>query len=112
MTSHISLRICSHAGVMLPDYWQGHHLPHLSFPVRDSMTLEDVKNELKNEANQGAWCGSVDYEETESDEFYNRAIEAIDGMTLVEGAEDGHLFDGFIEYDEAPDQPMAYFVFQ
>lgn len=112
MTTHISLRLCSHAGVMLPDYWSGHHLPHLSFPIRDGMSLADVKEELKSEANQGAWCGSVDHEETESEAFYNRAIEAIDGITLREDAQDGQLFDGIIEDDsEDVESPMAYFVF-
>ena len=113
MCPYISLRLCSHADTCLSDYWSGHHLPHLAIPVRSGMSLADVQEDLKSEANQGAWAGSVDYEVTESDEFHNRAIEAIEGMSLAEGAQDGALFDHIENLDEE-DGPsvMAYFVFQ
>ena len=51
---------CCHADTCLPDYWSGHHLPHVQIPVYRGMTLKDVKSALRSELSQGAVMGSTD----------------------------------------------------
>lgn len=51
---------CVHADTCLPDYWSGHHLPHIAIPVWYGMTLKDIKQSIKNEIAQGAFAGNTD----------------------------------------------------
>jgi len=51
---------CLHADTCLPDYWGGHHLPHVQIPVYHGMTLKAIKESLRSELNQGAIAGSSD----------------------------------------------------
>lgn len=68
---------CVHADTCLPDYWTGHHLPHISVPVWHGMTLRQLKEDLARELRDGAIAGSADPQITESDAFYRRALAAI-----------------------------------
>lgn len=49
---------CAHADTCLPDYWSGHHLPHVQIPVYHGMTLKAIKESLRFELAQGAIAGS------------------------------------------------------
>ena len=48
----------AHADTCLPDYWSGHHLPHISVPVCRSMTAGELRDALRDEVNQGAIAGA------------------------------------------------------
>lgn len=51
---------CRHADTCLPDYWSGHHRPHVSVPVYRGMTLRAVKQAIRDELRRGAIMGSDD----------------------------------------------------
>lgn len=51
---------CVHADTCLPDYWSGHHLPHVSIPVYKGMTLKEIKTAIRSEIIQGAIAGNDD----------------------------------------------------
>ena len=48
----------AHADTCLPDYWRGHHLPHISVPVSRDMTAGALRDALRDEVNQGAIAGA------------------------------------------------------
>lgn len=116
---------CLHADTCLPDYWGGHHLPHVSIPVYKNMELHDIKQELLNELNTGAIMGGgvlsgddyawvwQEYGEV-TDAAYDAmsaavcAIELKDGHTTAFGDLDESTEDDDFEYC---DSVMAYFVF-
>lgn len=50
---------CCHADTCLPDYWSGHHLPHVSVPVWRGMTLKELREAIAGELRHGAVCGST-----------------------------------------------------
>ena len=68
---------CVHADTCLPDYWTGHHLPHISVPVYHGMTLGQLKSDLLRELHCDAIAGSADPQVLESDTFHRRAVAAI-----------------------------------
>lgn len=51
---------CVHADTCLPDYWSGHHLPHVQIPVWYGMKLCEIKDAIRSELSQGAVMGSTD----------------------------------------------------
>jgi hypothetical protein len=71
----------AHFDTCLPDYFGGHHLPHLQIPVNNTMTLEDLKRELHNELNTGCISGSQGWEVSESELMHFLAKQAIDKLT-------------------------------
>lgn len=50
----------AHADTALPDYWQGHHLPHISIPVHKGMTLKQIRAAMIDEIMYGQVSGSCD----------------------------------------------------
>lgn len=50
----------AHADTCLPDYWRGHHRPHVCIPVYKGMTIGALKQTIRDELRQGAVCGSDD----------------------------------------------------
>ena len=62
---------CVHADTCLPDYWSGHHLPHVQIPVWDGITLTRVKAAIFDELRQGAVCGSNEDARLLSADFIN-----------------------------------------
>ncbi len=89
--------------VCLPDYFRGHHLPIIQFPVFGSLTLGQVKEELISEVNM--LCDY--YEEPE------KLIEAI--IAMESDKPNTALF--FTDIEIPPDDPStqpewvyAYFV--
>lgn len=51
---------CIHVDTCLPDYWSGHHLPHVQIPVRPGMSLEEIKTLLRHEIAMGAVAGNTE----------------------------------------------------
>lgn len=51
---------CCHADTCLPDYWSGHHLPHVAIPVYRGMTLNEIKDAIKDELRNGCVMGSTE----------------------------------------------------
>lgn len=109
---------CCHYDTCLPDYFGGHHLPYLVLLPRKGMSLKDIKSELKSEANQGAYGGSLDYEIQESDIFHKRVIAAINRIKpAVKGQRAffndlDDLDEQGDDYDDCHDTVCAYFVFR
>lgn len=48
------------ADICLPDYWSGHHLPHVQIPVWSGMTLKQIKDALRDELRMGYVSGTCD----------------------------------------------------
>lgn len=50
-----------HADTCLPDYWPGHHRPHVQVPCSgERMSLAEIRRAIRSEIAQGAVCGSDD----------------------------------------------------
>ena len=92
-----------HADTCLPDYWSGHHLPHISIPVYP-MTLDEVKSALHSEVDMGAIAGKW------SSDDYDKFHSAIDELTERDGFTGLHFAD--VDISENDDYSVfAYFVF-
>lgn len=108
---------CLHADTCLPDYWGGHHLPHVCIPVWAGMSLAEIKEQLKNEVWQGAIAGNIPVKLTEDDyslneKGYNAYIAAIDCIEGCNGKTEGFFSDLEEPEDEEDcDLVFAYFVF-
>ena len=115
---------CHHADTCLPDYWSGHHLPHVQIPVYRGMTLKDVKNAIRSELSQGAVMGSTDNarllsddmvrpdEEKQADRVFRAAYAAVNRMRLA----DKRKRKLFMDLEESEDNDCyesvyAFFVF-
>lgn len=66
----------AHADTCLPDYWSGHHLPHLQIPAHNGMTFAAVRRALESELAMGAVCGSDDNTRLLSSDFIRPEEEA------------------------------------
>lgn len=108
--------ICDLADVCLPDYWGGHHLPHVAVPVNSDTTFADLRAAIIDELWAGAVAGAdATPEDTyENDEWYDAACEAVE--------RDVRPRDPRVEYpfsylgssdddDEDAESVYAYFVF-
>lgn len=51
---------CCHADTCLPDYWSGHHLPHVQILVHHGMSMREIKRAILQEIAQGYVMGSSD----------------------------------------------------
>lgn len=115
---------CAHADTCLPDYWSGHHLPHVQIPVYRGMTLKDVKSAIKDELRQGAVSGNTDNarllsadlvrpdEEKQADRVTRAAYAAVNRMRLA----DKRKWKLFMDLEESTDDDCgdsvyAFFVF-
>ncbi len=107
---------CLHADTCLPDYWGGHHKPHVSIPVYPGMSMSDIKRGLHSELSHGAVCGSDSRTRDDSgdvgDAWYKRAHAAVNKMTpSVKGKR--KFFEDLDEPGEDEDFSVyAYFVFE
>lgn len=108
---------CAHADTCLPDYWAGHHLPHVAVPVHRDMTIGQLRDAIIDEINAGAIAGAdaTPADTYESDAWVRAARAAVRRdvrmrkpgarhpfRDLPEETEDGDLCD---------DRIFAYFVF-
>jgi hypothetical protein len=50
--------ICAHADTCLPDYWGGHHLPHVAVLVGRDTTFADLQAAIIDELREGAVAGA------------------------------------------------------
>lgn len=116
---------CCHADTCLPDYWSGHHLPHVQIPVFRGMTLAQVKSALRSELSEGVIMGSSDNarllsadvvrqdEGKQADRVTRAAYAAVNRMRLA----DSHKRKLFMdleeqdENDDCSDSVYAFFVF-
>lgn len=112
---------CAHADTCLPDYWGGHHLPHIQIYVVPGMSLSDIKKALRSELSHGAVCGSNDAarvlswdvveDEKYADKVTKAAYAAIARIKPVKKNQKKFFTD--IEQDENGDSSVyAYFVFR
>lgn len=51
---------CLHIDTCLPDYWRGHHLPHVQIPVWHGMSMKEIKQSILHELHHGYVMGSTD----------------------------------------------------
>lgn len=50
-----------HGDTCLPDYWGGHHRPHVQIPcTRQRMSFAEIRRLIRSEISQGAVAGSDD----------------------------------------------------
>ena len=48
----------SHVDTCLPDFWSGHHMPHVQIEVWPGMSLKSIKSALRDELSMGSVMGS------------------------------------------------------
>lgn len=113
---------CIHADTCLPDYWGGHHLPHVQIPVtRRKMSLAEIRRAIRAELNDGAVMGGDDetlilshYHDGDAKraDAVRRAAYAAIGRDVV-GARKGQRFadTGVSEFGEGADTVYMFFVF-
>ena len=109
---------CLHADTCLSDYWCGHHLAHVCFPVWRNMSLAEIKECLHSEVNQGAIAGNIpeelacDLNEYElSEKGYREFSKAIDSIEGKDGKTNGFFSDIEEPEDDYCESVFAYFVF-
>ena len=100
---------CAHGDTCLPDYWGGHHLPHIAVPVWHGMTMVSLKRSLLSELNGGAIAGSVRPDDF-PDSWYRRARAAV--RRLKPGRKGARRLFLDLEPDDGDGESvMAFFVF-
>lgn len=108
---------CCHVDTCLPDYWGGHHLPHIQIPVWPGMTLKEIKRLLHNELSQGAIAGSdMPGEHEEIEKFWKLVRKFKAAVNRLQPAKKSQRrFFRNIEASEDDDDDTssvyAYFVF-
>lgn len=105
---------CCHADTCLPDYWGGHHLPHIQIPVYRGMTHKSLIAELHSELSNGCVMGSDPVTRDDSgpagDAWYKRAHAAIN---RIEFNTRGRLFNDLEpDSDDCEESVYAFFVFK
>lgn len=117
---------CQHGDTCLPDYWGGHHLPHIGVPVHRGMTIGELRKALRDELRQGAVMGSTDdarllsadlvrpEEEKRADALTRAAYAAINRDVRMKKPGARYPFrdlDPSTDDDDGYDSVYAYFVF-
>lgn len=105
---------CVFVDACLPDYWGGHHEPHISVPVYKGMPLIDLKEELTRELCHGCVCGSGDQSIYESEAWHNAALQSIQEVSLINPLAKT-CFNDLDASTLAPDNDVcvqAYFIFR
>lgn len=102
---------CIHVDTCLPDYWSGHHLPHVQIAVWRGMTLKEIKRSLLSELYQSAVAGAdYDYDD---EKWHKRAVAAVNRIRPAKKGQ--RRF--FLELEETTvdddcyDSVYAFFVF-
>ena len=102
---------CYHVDTCLPDYWPGHHLPHISIPAY-RMSFKELKSCLHSEVNQSAIAGSFDHALLDNELFYKRLHAAIDRITpAIKHSKICFSDINLPEEDNNEDFNYAYFIF-
>lgn len=92
----------AHADTCLPDYWGGHHLPHISVPVSRDMTAGALRDALRAEVNAGAIAGA-DAPADDDDAAYGAMLDAVQALEILHDLP-------FTDLEEDEDV-CAFFVF-
>lgn len=102
---------CALADVCLPDYWGGHHLPHVAVPVHRDLTFADLRAAIIDELQAGAVAGALATPEDtyENKEWFAAAIRAV--MCDVQPLHPYPFRDLDSSADEDSESVYAYFVF-
>ena len=112
---------CNHADTCLPDYWSGHHRPHVGIVVYNGMSFVDVRRAIRDEVRMGCIAGSDDDARYLKDDVVNdpayaeeltRAVYASinrDVKPARKGAR--NAFPDLEKNDDDDSYVMAYFVF-
>ena len=106
--------ICAHADTCPPDYWGGHHLPHVAVPVSRDTTFADLRAAIIDELRMGAVAGADATPENtyENDEWYDAACEAVERDVQPRDPSVQYPFrDLDSSEDEDSESVYAYFVF-
>jgi hypothetical protein len=120
----MKLELC-HTDTCLPDYWSGHHLPHVQIPVYRNMSLKDIKQALKQELLQGCVMGSTETarllsdayvgaeNEKQADKVTKAAYAAINRMKPAKKGQRKFFtdLDPWDYEDQIGDSVYAFFVF-
>ena len=101
-----------HADTCLPDYWGGHHLPHVSVPVDGTITVKEVFAQIRSEIWDGAFAGSFDPGLLDSEEFYDACHSALRELQQRNCDRlDARAFPDLEPFDDSGESVMAFFVF-
>jgi len=115
----------NHVDTCLPDFWSGHHLPHVQIPVYRNMSLKDIKQSLRYELGMGCVMGATERARLLQDDFVGAENEkladqvtraAYAAINRIKPAKKGQRkFFTDIEpsqyEDELGDSVFAFFVF-
>ena len=110
-----------HVDTCLPDYWAGHHLPHVCIPAYPRMTLRDIKAAIREELRRGAVMGSNDDARLLSSDFIDPKDEkradrltraAYAAVNRIRGTNKGQriFFTDLEESGDEADHVYAWFV--
>jgi hypothetical protein len=104
---------CVHADTCLPCYWGGHSLAHVQISVYKGMSLDEIKNALRYELNDGAIAGHCELgvllsdipppdhvSAAAKDEAHSAALAAIDAIT----PNDPEQTEFFLDLEEPDDE--------
>ena len=100
-----------HADTCLPDYWGGHHLPHLQVAVHREMTIKGLKEELINALHDGCVCGAEAPAEDDR-EWFRQARMAVENIAPVNIAREAPLFPDLEPETDDDSTVYAFFVFR
>lgn len=105
---------CVHVDTCLPDYWGGHHLPHVAVPVSCDTSFADLRAAIIDELEAGAVAGAdATPEDTyENDEWYEAAREAVERDVRPCHPSVSYPFLDLDSSEDEDSEPVyAYFVF-
>lgn len=111
---------CVHVDTCLPEYWSGHHLPHVQIAVWRGMTLLDIKQSVQSELNMGAIAGADadflanwrdDYNEEKADKWHKRARAAVNRIRPAKPGTRRFFLDMEETDDDCCDSVYAFFIF-
>ena len=106
--------ICAFVDVCLPDYWGGHHLPHVAVPVNRDTTFANLRSMIAHGLRAGAVAGAdaTPKDTYENDEWYEAAREAVERDVRSNYRTGEYPFrDLYSDADETSGTAYAYFVF-
>lgn len=115
LTKEITMKLtCALADICLPDYWGGHHLPHVCVPVSRDTTFADLREAIIGELWAGAVAGADATPETtyECDAWYHAACEAVERDVQPRDPGVEYPFRHLDSSEDEDSVPVyAYFVF-
>ena len=115
---------CCHADTCLDGYWSGHHLPYVQIPVRNGMSMKQIKQAIGRELREGAVMGSDDqarllsadmvrpHEDKLADQLTRATYAAVNRMKPAKKGQRKFFTD--LETDDSEDRETvwAFFVFR